>query len=1102
MTEKTKEKAKKSSRIKKYLSMLLIMVLVLGGFGVYSNNTSASTFTKVKEVDGVRVIMENGESYVFASGSSVEKFSAEETPIMRNLIYRWGSAYLGADGYVYKTKQNPVRLNSTNIKFKKVLGFGIDNYVGLGKDGKVYAWGSGGLGVGVGTSISEPMPILSPDGFEEDLEGVKNIVPSLEGKGIVLLTDTEAYLVGRGFSVTPDSYTTKKAVQLKNFPSFSGADTVSLQALKGAPERWGGSTYLYGTYYKIGSKYYRSAFLTTNGKLFANEGEEKLPLVEIDDISNQIYSPGAYSKSPYYGIVNDNGTLRYIAGDNGGSYGATYNVNNLIEWQTLQTGISSIYIAPTSDWKVAGLLINNRFYEVNWSTSANIQRVVGIDNKIESIKGFQGTSYAGFITLLADGTANYYGQYADTKSKNAIPVNHPTGGMWLGFLGDIFSVNDYVMLVDNFGDVYLVKAGGIAVKIEGVSNIAPKTQFVPADVPVDIPTYTISKNASDNTVVTLTYPSTADKQEYSLDGGTTWLAYTQPVVISGKTVFTFKARAGKGSTYSDVLDIPIDNDPIEIPNGYPQINLTDDTVVVDVGTTPKDKTTTLVTIVGVDSKGTAVNLDMEYTAPIVLDAGQYKVAVQIKNKTTNADLLTPAVQKDITVVDKGVSTITTPTAVLGTKLDSNLLRPITVTLDPTQGELQVQKDGAQWVSETDILNTYTGSVEDVSATERVFRLAVENQDSQYKFRVAQGANYSNEVTVNVGISNIDPVISRNTDDKVVIDFSKLPSRDYKKEYSLDGGNTWTEYTAPFDAMDGKPTIIKITDNTNGTVILEKEYSIPKSTIDLVISRNAEDKVVIDFSKLPSGDYKEEYSLDRGTTWTEYTQPFDGTGNSPITIRITDNTNRTVLIEKQTTIPKSANDNDNNNGSGDVTPIGEEDVNLTINSGGFTSEFNSFVLDTIEISTTNQYQVINSVTDAVIEDSRGTGEGWNYSIKVTDFISDPVVDSSISSNDLIVKIPNSSLSVNITDTTAVVGSQDNLGKLGNHIFNESPIVIAQARQFQGMGVYKLPMAFELKVPDKVDIVSSGEGSSYVPGEKTGLRVGTYRSIFTFTLTSGI
>lgn len=102
----------------------------------------------------------------------------------------------------------------------------------------------------------------------------------------------------------------------------------------------------------------------------------------------------------------------------------------------------------------------------------------------------------------------------------------------------------------------------------------------------------------------------------------------------------------------------------------------------------------------------------------------------------------------------------------------------------------------------------------------------------------------------------------------------------------------------------------------------------------------------------------------------------------------------------------------------------------------------------------------------------------------------------------MKIPNSSLSVNITDTTAVVGSQDNLGKLGNHIFNENPIVIAQAKQFQGMGVYKLPMTFELKVPDKVDIVSSGEGSSYVPGEKTGLRVGTYRSIFTFTLTSGI
>lgn len=85
---------------------------------------------------------------------------------------------------------------------------------------------------------------------------------------------------------------------------------------------------------------------------------------------------------------------------------------------------------------------------------------------------------------------------------------------------------------------------------------------------------------------------------------------------------------------------------------------------------------------------------------------------------------------------------------------------------------------------------------------------------------------------------------------------------------------------------------------------------------------------------------------------------------------------------------------------------------------------------------------------------------------------------------------------------MVGASDNIGLKGSYIFDSNPVVIARANLLQGMGQYKLPMEFLLKVPDKVDVVSSGTCSTYEPGQKTGLRVGTYKFIFTFTLTSGI
>ncbi|WP_216626663.1 hypothetical protein [Paenibacillus phytohabitans] len=185
-----------------------------------------------------------------------------------------------------------------------------------------------------------------------------------------------------------------------------------------------------------------------------------------------------------------------------------------------------------------------------------------------------------------------------------------------------------------------------------------------------------------------------------------------------------------------------------------------------------------------------------------------------------------------------------------------------------------------------------------------------------------------------------------------------------------------------------------------------------------------------------------------------------------------------------------------------SPIGSEDISFTVLGGGFSSQFNGLMLDTVTIGTTNQYQVLNSVTNSVIEDSRGTGAGWNYSLKITDFVSDPVIDNSLGTSSLIVKMPSTVLSVDVTDTTTLAGQNMKLGLNGTYVFNAEPVVLAKAEAFQGMGQYQLPMSYMLRVPDKVEIVSAGSGSTYQAGAKTGLRVGTYRSQFTFTLASGI
>ncbi|KQY90991.1 hypothetical protein ASD24_24660 [Paenibacillus sp. Root52] len=189
--------------------------------------------------------------------------------------------------------------------------------------------------------------------------------------------------------------------------------------------------------------------------------------------------------------------------------------------------------------------------------------------------------------------------------------------------------------------------------------------------------------------------------------------------------------------------------------------------------------------------------------------------------------------------------------------------------------------------------------------------------------------------------------------------------------------------------------------------------------------------------------------------------------------------------------------------GNEVPVGKEDVDFTVLSGGLSARFEGADLSTIIIDSTNPYQSINSVSRALIEDSRGNGKGYQYSMDVTDFVSDPMQDNSLNKQSLIVSIPANSLSVNVGHTKTLNGPAAELANVGKHVFTgNGPELLARAQAFEGMGYVEIPLDFTLSVPDRVKVVSSDSGSKFVPGELTGLMAGIYRSTIRSTLTSGI
>lgn len=323
------------------------------------------------------------------------------------------------------------------------------------------------------------------------------------------------------------------------------------------------------------------------------------------------------------------------------------------------------------------------------------------------------------------------------------------------------------------------------------------------------------------------------------------------------------------------------------------------------------------------------------------------------------------------------------------------------------------------------------------------------------------------------------------------------------QYSVDGG-AWAVTTGTVSISNGVHTVrVKLVTSAgkeSEVVDFVTTKTDPKVTIE-------GDKLAVDLGVTAPG--LEVYYKDNvNGVWTKYIGPVTyPPGTYTFDVEVREITSGDVVYSGG---PFSLVVTDPNGGGtptpdpgGPLETITDEDVDLNVYGGGLLSRFEGADLSTIIIDSTKSYQQINSSSRSLIDDYRGNAKGWQYSLEIQDFVSDPLTDNSTQSKDLVVVIPASSLTVDVKDSNTLSGPVEQLSAAGKKVFSHNASqILAAASEFEGMGSYEIPMDFTLSVPDKVKVQSSATGSKFVPGADTGLMAGVYRSVFTFSLVSGL
>lgn len=1087
-TEKEVHKNRRRPGKKRYLSALLAASLLIPSVLMPGKNTvQGAGHANIEDIsyysDGVlngapRAYLElsDGRKILIRENSSTYPDHVEDYGVLKDI----GTGYLKYLHFSTRESGEALRLTDSgefevrknsytdpSRAFTKLADGWVDfvhinrtSYFGLRPDGSVVALGAGKygqLGTGVKQDATFEMDVLNPDLFDTPLTGVKKMI-QLDDGNVLFATDTSVYKIGQGLG--SNTYNDAKPINVTSlFPGYNGADSFEMgyigEGLQGSvPIINSRYTTFTLRYFKVGANYYT---LTDTSKYplytFQSGGFNEIE-------SNTLYpfngDPTKIVRSLYQVYDKQNGNT-YTSGaqntfyemeSNGDLVAWGYPVDkvgyqtfNYTDYTPTKQKIMSNAVKVTANASgsislVAALGSNGNVYVIGnngntWTGGSYVgvtgiagalttaTRLQGVDGAVKDIKDIAFSSTT-LYALNKDGDIFVFSRDTSNPYKNI--YTKTSGIKYVSLLEiDRYADKKVVYGIDDTGALHLLDELGNNTPQTGATGIYPPG-YTPAPTTIDKPKEGMrSTDKFENTIITLEYPAVANKKEYSLDNGATWVDYTAPITLTNKGMINVKARAGLDSLYSEILDISFMNNPIVIPAGYPKLLEQDGVLTVDTGSIDLNRVKVQVDIDGQVS---------DYTSPVLLQEGDYVATAIVLNQ--NGEELT-RVTANITVDPPAPGTLTAPVGTVG-DLDANNQRPLTIGFNPTQGSLQIQHDGGPWVDEPEILNQYNGTSEEPSASERKYTLFVNNVvDSVYKARVTDGVNFSSETLLVVTAQVYDPSFSRDIDDKLLIDFSNLPTGNWYKEYSVDQGSTYHEYTGPIDIGASLPIKVRVTDTGSGQVLIDKEYITPA---------------------------------------------LNGTNPNP-------NPNPGVDPSWGT----------------EVTAADQEAI-LNVIGGGLSSKFNGLLLDNIEIQTVNQYQTINSVTNTLIEDSSGSGDGWTYSLSVTDFVSDPVLDTGLGTQDLVVKIPSSAMNVDVKSAKVLAGSPDQTAKVGNYVLGNQKQALAQANPFEGMGYYDIPMDFMFRIPSTVEVVSMGSGSAHQVGDKVGLRVGVYRSLFTFSLAKGI
>ncbi|WP_145142348.1 hypothetical protein [Paenibacillus sp. Y412MC10] len=1057
------KKKRKMNWKKPWVSFLAVSLLVPGLFVLDGHNKAeGASYNKIVEVK-----VEEGSAFsnvywynIKTQDGTIYSMDGKDVYAINDAntqkVVHKGDYFLDKDGYIWKKGSPNTKLSTS--KFKDIIftnTSGNDNYptyYALGVDGTVSAWGngtSGELGTGYKQDRTTPDYVVDPSTVDTPLTGVKKIF-RLGRVSTLLVTDNSVYLIGVAFGQSTTS--TAKPVKLTIFPAFTSADNFDMKMIDNVDRSRDQAIVRDG---------YQTAFHSELRYFIINGKEYTLSDLNVLDTTRRDYTNDVQAPE--------------------------VNKTTLIPWNEAFP-LSSVSAFNFSKVQLSGS---------TWT------------NKEQLYQGYVSLYNGNLVYWGTDASYWTYGMppFSSTKKQidtgvKKVVADYNTGTFWyLKNNGRVYAFG--ANKLDTAGVTGTLNAPtritGPNGEVDGIVDIAFKPGY---------PNPHLIALKDDGTMVAWSFTTFRTVVDYNTKKPIQAIGLLNPkggngypdAFVLGKDGYLYNTSWSSSSTglttVNKVYGLPFNL----APDYYvPPVTLPMPTHSV---ATDKYQQATITLDYGSDAAVTKKEYSLDngatwnaYSGPFGLGkTGDVTIQARGGDESGNySDIDTFTVTNNPIVIQAGYPKITF------SKDDGTGKYLATVdpgTSDP-RVKVQANLNSGGW-------DNYTGPLT-LSEGNNTVMARLLNADS------IELGSASETYQVNTAPVSLDkPQITQGSLDQdfnipVNITYDASQGEMY---YAVDGGS-WTKYdsaeavkvTNESHAVDAKVIAAGGTESETAT------YSVLPT--EPVVSVDGQYQVVIDVNHFPnSGDISVRYGTN-GSADTDYTGPIGGLADGSYNL-VVQLTNKVSTATWSKTYPIQIGSGTTNPGNGGTTPdpgagtpVGQEDVDFTVNSGGLSARFEGADLSTIIIDSTNPYQSINSVSRALIDDSRGNGKGYQYSMDVTDFVSEAMQDNSTNTQSLVVSIPASALSVDVLSTKTINGPAAELSNVGKHVFTgNGPEMLATAKAFEGMGYNEIPLNFTLSVPDRVKIVSSGAGSKFVPGESTGLMAGIYKSKFTLTLSSGI